>query len=175
MIRSLNGKSPVIHPTAFVSEFAYIVGDVEIGEGSSVWPGVVIRGDSGKIKIGKFTCIQDNSVVHCDSDAEIGDYVAMGHRVLCHAIKVGNRVLLGSGSTVNDKVVIGDDAIVASGAVVLDGMQIEPKVVVAGVPGRVRGPAEERHAELIRYINQDYIRKSRLHKAEGNLESKQGQ
>ena len=62
MIRSLDGKTPKIDPTAFISEFAYIIGDVEIGAGSSVWPGAVIRADAGKIAIGKNTCIQDNSV-----------------------------------------------------------------------------------------------------------------
>ncbi|MDD9995610.1 MAG: hypothetical protein OXS35_07695 [Dehalococcoidia bacterium] len=84
MIRSINGKTPRVHPGAFVSEFAYVVGDVEIGEGSSVWPGTVIRGDSGTVVIGKNTCIQDNSVVHGDADVEIGDDVVVGHRVLCH-------------------------------------------------------------------------------------------
>ena len=73
MIRSLGGKTPSIHPTAFISEAAYIVGDVEIGEGSSIWPGTVIRGDTGKITIGKFTNIQDNSVLHGDDDVIIGD------------------------------------------------------------------------------------------------------
>ena len=68
MIRSLGGKTPSIHPTAFISEAAYIVGDVEIGEGSSIWPGTVIRGDTGKITIGKFTNIQDNSTVHVTTD-----------------------------------------------------------------------------------------------------------
>ena len=95
MIRSLEGKWPMIHPTAFVSEFAYVVGDVEIGEESSVWPGAVVRADNGKITIGRFTCIQDNSVVHGDDDVVIGDWVAIGHRVLCHARTVGDRVLFG--------------------------------------------------------------------------------
>ena len=89
MIRTLDGITPRIHPTAFVSEAAYVIGDVEIGEGSSVWPGSVIRGDMGKITIGKYTCVQDNSVVHCDTDATIGDYVVIGHRVVCHAKNVG--------------------------------------------------------------------------------------
>ena len=79
VLRSLDGIAPRIHPTAFVSEAAYVIGDVEIGEGSSVWPGTVIRGDMGRITIGKYTCVQDNSVVHCDTDAAIGDYVVIGH------------------------------------------------------------------------------------------------
>ena len=81
MIRSFKGKTPKIHPTAFVSEAAYVLGDVEIGENSSIWPGTVIRGDSGKIIIGKNTNIQDNSVVHSDADSWIGDNSTMGHSV----------------------------------------------------------------------------------------------
>ena len=92
MIRSINGKTPRIHPGAFVSEFAYVVGDVEIGEGSSVWPGTVIRGDSGTVVIGKNTCIQDNSVVHGDADVEIGDDVVIGHfQLLCRPRQVLRR------------------------------------------------------------------------------------
>ena len=105
MIRSLDGISPQIHPTAFVSEAAYVVGDVVIGEGSSVWPGSVVRGDMGRVTIGKYTNVQDNSVVHCDTDTTIGDYVTIGHRVVCHAKSVGDRSLLGNGSVVNDGVV----------------------------------------------------------------------
>ena len=82
MIRSLDGKSPKIHPAAFVSEFAYVIGNVEIGEGSSIWPGAVVRADMGKITIGSFTCVQDNSVVHGDADVVIGDRVVIGHQVL---------------------------------------------------------------------------------------------
>ena len=139
LIRSLDGVGPRVHPTAFVSEAAYVVGDVEIGEGSSVWPGTVIRGDSGRISIGRFTCIQDNSVVHGDDDVVIGDKVVIGHRVLCHARRVGHRVLIGNGATVNDGVTIGEDSLLASGTVVIDKMEIPARSLVVGVPGRVRG------------------------------------
>ncbi len=121
MIRSLDGISPRVHPTAFVSEFAYVIGDVEIGEGSSVWPGTVIRADMGRITIGKYTCVQDNSVVHGDADVVIGDYVVIGHRVMCHAKMIGNRVLIGNGATINDGVAIGEDSLIASGAMVVPG------------------------------------------------------
>ena len=139
MIRSLDGIAPRIHPTAFVSEAAYVIGDVVIGEGSSVWPGSVVRGDMGRITIGKYTCVQDNSVVHCDTDATIGDYVVIGHRVVCHARSVGSRSLLGNGSVVNDGVSIGDECVIASGAVVLDDMQVPERSIVVGVPGRSQG------------------------------------
>ena len=96
LIRNLGDKKPLVHPSAFISEAAYVVGDVEIGEGSSIWPGTVIRGDSGKVTIGKYTNIQDNSVVHGDDDVEIGDYVTIGHRVLCQAKYIGNLSLIGN-------------------------------------------------------------------------------
>ena len=106
MIKAFNGKTPKIHKDAFVSEFAYLVGDIEIGAYSSIWPGVVIRADSGKISIGKNTCVQDNSVIHGDADVEICDSVVIGHRFMCHAAVVKNKVLLGNGCVVNDGVII---------------------------------------------------------------------
>ena len=172
MIRSLEGKSPTIHPTAFVSEAAYVIGDVEIGEASSVWPGVVIRADMGKIAIGRYTCIQDNSVVHGDDDVVIGDRVVIGHRALCHARTVGDGVLIGSGATVNDGVEIGRDSIVGSGAMVVDGMSIPPRSLVMGVPARVRRTVEERHVELVRATSEEYVRKAQRYKGQGGLEAK---
>ena len=171
MIRSLDGIFPKIHPTAFISEFAYVIGDVEIGEGSSVWPGAVIRADMGKITIGKFTCVQDNSVVHGDNDVVIGDNAVIGHRVLCHAKNVGDRVLIGNGATVNDGVEIGDDCVLASGTTVLDNMEIPARSIVMGVPGRVRGEIEDRHVELTKYYCDIYIHKAQRYRNQGNLGS----
>jgi carbonic anhydrase/acetyltransferase-like protein (isoleucine patch superfamily) len=171
MIRSLEGKWPRIHPTAFVSEFAYVVGDVEIGEESSVWPGAVVRADNGKISIGRFSCIQDNSVVHGDGDVVIGDWVAIGHRVLCHARTVGDRVLIGSGATVNDGVEIGEGSLVASGATLIERMIVPARSLVVGLPGRVRGQVEERHVELIRHASEDYVEKAGRYKRDGGLEA----
>ncbi len=171
MIRSLDGKSPKIHPTAFVSEFAYVVGDVEIGEGSSVWPGTVIRADAGKIAIGKNTCIQDNSVVHGDDDVSIGDNVVIGHRVMCHAKTVGNSVLIGNGAVVNDGVEIGEYSLLASGCMVVDNMLIPARSLVMGVPGRVRGEVKERHAELIDRTGGHYVERAQRYKSQGNLEA----
>ena len=95
MIRIVDGKGPKIHPSVFVSEAAYIVGDVEIGEGSSVWPGAVIRGDYGKIIIGKNCSIQDNCVLHTDDYLELGDNVLMTHGAVIHALKnIGYRLIL---------------------------------------------------------------------------------
>ncbi len=170
MIRSLDGISPRVHPTAFVSEFAYVIGDVEIGEGSSVWPGTVIRADMGRITIGKYTCVQDNSVVHGDADVVIGDYVVIGHRVMCHAKMIGNRVLIGNGATINDGVAIGEDSLIASGAMVVDNMEIPARSLVVGIPARIRGQVEQRHIDLIKYYCDIYIHKTQRYKRQGDLE-----
>ena len=170
MIRSLNKKTPQIHPNAFVSEAAYIVGDVQIDEGASIWPGTVIRADSGYIKIGKNTCIQDNSVLHGDDDVVIGENVVIGHRVLCHAKNVGDRSLIGNGATVNDGVIIGEDSLLASGTVVLENQQFEARSMVVGVPGNRIGKVQNRHIELIKNIAEMYKDRGELYKSEGNLE-----
>ena len=171
MIRSLDGVSPRIHPTAFVSEFAYVIGDVEVGEGSSIWPGAVVRADTGAINIGRYTCVQDNSVVHGDADVVIGDNVVIGHRSLCHARTVGDRVLIGNGATVNDGVVIGEDSLLASGTVVVDNMVIPARSIVVGVPGRIRGQVQERHIELTKFYGDAYVQKAERYKRQGGLES----
>ena len=170
MIRSLDGVSPRVHPTAFVSEFAYVIGDVEIGAGSSVWPGAVVRADMGSITIGERTCVQDNSVVHGDADVVIGSDVVIGHRALCHAKTVGDRVLIGNGATVNDGVEIGEDSLLASGTMVIDNMVVPARSIVAGLPGRVRGEVEERHLELIGWYRDIYVEKTERYKRQGHLE-----
>lgn len=170
MIRSLGGKTPRIHPTAFISEAAYIVGDVEIGEGSSIWPGTVIRGDTGKITIGKFTNIQDNSVLHGDDDVIIGDNVTIGHRVMCHGRNIGNRVLIGNGAILNDGVLVGEESVIGSGSMILENMDIPEKSIVVGMPGRIRGSVKDKHVDMIDRIAAGYASKAQKYKAEGNLE-----
>ena len=170
MIRSLGGKTPSIHPTAFISEAAYIVGDVEIGEGSSIWPGTVIRGDTGKITIGKFTNIQDNSVLHGDDDVIIGDNVTIGHRVMCHGRNIGNRVLIGNGAILNAGVLVGEESVIGSGSMILENMDIPEKSIVVGMPGRIRGSVKDKHVNMIDRIAAGYASKAQKYKAEGNLE-----
>jgi carbonic anhydrase/acetyltransferase-like protein (isoleucine patch superfamily) len=158
LIRSLGNKIPKIHPTAFISEAAYVVGDVEIGEGSSIWPGTVIRGNLSKIVIGKYVNIQDNCVVHSEANSTttIGNYVSMGHKVMCHATSVGDNCLLGNGSTVNSYTTIHSGSIVAAGTVVLERVEIPPNSLVVGIPGEVKRTISERHIELINKIWNDY-------------------
>ena len=166
MLRSYKGKSPQIHPSAFVSETAYIVGNVEIEANVNIWPGAVIRADSGHLVIRENSCIQDNSTVHADRDAKIGPNVVIGHNVLCHADLVGEYVLIGSGAIVNGGT-IGEYSVIGSGTVVLEGSNIPPRSVVLGCPGRVTGPVQERHIELPRQILSTYIQKGKTFKEHG--------
>ena len=122
MIRSFNGKTPVIADSAFISEAAYIVGDVEIGENSSVWPGTVVRGDSGSIKIGKNTNIQDNSVVH--GGVTIGDNVHVGHGAVINCRRIGDNVLIGMNATLLHDAEIGYLCIIGAGCLVCLGMRV---------------------------------------------------
>lgn len=142
MIRSFGGKTPQIAGSAFISEIAYIVGDVEIGEDSSVWPGAVIRADLASVKIGKNTHIEDNVVLHSGlTSLVIGDNVIIGHSAMVHAQEIGNNVMVGANATILHNVVIGDLCIIAGGAAVPDGMKIPSRSFVAGVPAEVIGEA----------------------------------
>jgi carbonic anhydrase/acetyltransferase-like protein (isoleucine patch superfamily) len=167
MLRSLDGKAPKIDPTAFVSETAYLVGDVEVGPRSSIWPGVVIRADSGKIKIGTGTNIQDNSVLHADHDAEIGDNVTIGHGVICHAKSIGDGSLLGNNSTLNDGVVIGKNSLVASGSTLNENTVYEDNMIVRGTPGKALGNVKERHTELMHRAAASYVNRIGRYKEAG--------
>ena len=139
MIRNLGGKTPKIAESAFISEAAYVIGDVEIGENSSVWPGAVIRADMESVKIGKNTHVEDNVVLHGGlTPIEIGDDVIIGHSAMVHARKIGNKVLIGANATILHNVEIGDSCIIAGGAVVTDGTKIPSGSFVAGVPAQVK-------------------------------------
>ena len=108
MIKPFNGKTPKIANSAFISEQAYIVGDVEIGENSSVWPGTVIRGDHARITIGENTQIEDNCTVHTGFPMTIGDNVHIGHNVVVHCSCIGNTTLIGNHATLSEYAEIGN-------------------------------------------------------------------
>ena len=137
MIRSIDGKTPQIHPSAFISEAAYIVGDVIIGEGTSVWPGAVIRGDYGRIIIGKNCSIQDNCVIHTDDYLEMGDNVLMTHGAVIHGGYVGNNVMIGVNAVCLEDCRVGNYVLIGAGAIVT-GTPIPDESLVIGVPGRIR-------------------------------------
>ena len=140
MIRNFNGKSPQIAPSAFVSEAAYIVGDVEIGEKSNIWPGAVLRADFGTITVGHNTSIEDNCVVHGGTDISIGDNTIIGHGAVIHCHRIGNNVLVGNNATILDGAEVGDFCIIGAGSVVAPETKIPDKSLVIGVPARIKSP-----------------------------------
>ncbi len=168
MIRGFNGKTPKIHPTAFVSEFAYVVGDVEIGEYSNVWPGTIIRANNHKITLARYVNIQDRCVIHSDSDAYYGDYAVLGHGVTCHAKTVGAYTLIGNQAVINGEAIIGEHSVVASGAVVLERAEVPAKSFVIGVPPNqeIRS-ANERQQGMAERTATGYAQNGQRFKADG--------
>lgn len=150
MIREFDAKYPQIAASAFVSEAAYVVGDVEVGEGSSIWPGAVIRGDCGKVRIGKNTSIEDNCVVHGKGDVIIGDNVIVGHGAVVHGYSVGNFVLVGNNAVILNDAVIGAFSIIGAGSVVAEGMQVPQKSLCIGTPARIKGRVSSQQIEQIK-------------------------
>jgi len=167
MIRSFGDKTPVIAESAFVSEAAYVIGDVEIGEGSGVFPGAVIRGDFAGIKIGRNTMVEDNSVIHSGGPVEIGDNVTIGHSVVVHCSKIGNNCLIGNNSTVLDNAEVGSYCIVGAGCVVSQGMKIPDNSFVVGVPAEIKGQVSTERWERRRSGRGGYSEMVRRYKEQG--------
>ena len=168
MILSYRGKSPTIHPTCFKTPDSVIIGDVTIGQESSVWFKAVVRGDIHYIKIGDWTNIQDGCIVHVtggSSPTEIGDYVTVGHGAILHGCRVHDGCLIGMGSVILDDAVVGKGSMVAAGSVVKSGTEIPPGTMVAGNPAVVKRkiPREESNG-FVEWAKQyrDYAREYSL-------------
>ncbi|QID32998.1 gamma carbonic anhydrase family protein [Pampinifervens florentissimum] len=160
IVKPYKDKYPVIHPSVFLAENSTVIGDVEIGEDSSVWYGTVIRGDVNYIRIGKGTNIQDNSVVHVTHDTHptlIGDFVTVGHRVILHGCRIGNYVLIGMGAVVMDGVEIEDYVLVGAGALLTPNKKFPSGVLVAGFPAKVVRDLKEEEMRLIEESAKNYI------------------
>ena len=172
MIRSFKGHIPRIAGSAFVSEAAYIIGDVEIGENSSVWPGAVIRGDFGKIKIGKNTAIEDNCVVHSGSpridlsEMLIGDNVHIGHGAVVNGKRIGSHVLIGMNSTILHDAEIGDFCIIGAGSMVGQDMKIPHRSFVVGVPAKIKGEVTDEQLWWVKQAPLDYLKMAGQYKKE---------
>jgi carbonic anhydrase/acetyltransferase-like protein (isoleucine patch superfamily) len=163
VIKSFNGKTPSIAESAFVSETAYVIGDVEIGEDCGIWPGVVIRGDFAPIKIGRGTDIEDNSVLHTATPMEIGDNIIIGHGVVMHGQKIGHNTLVGNNATILDEAEIGNNCIIAAGCVVTDKMKIPNQSFVAGIPAKIK--AEITADQMAKFDRHDVYYSRELKKA----------
>jgi carbonic anhydrase/acetyltransferase-like protein (isoleucine patch superfamily) len=141
LVRPFDGKSPRLGARVFVAENATLIGDVELGDDSSIWFGTVLRGDVHRIRVGARTNIQDNCTLHVTNGTwpvEIADEVTIGHGVIAHGCTIGRAALIGMGSRVLDGAVIGELALVGAGALVSEGMQVPPRTLVVGVPAKVK-------------------------------------
>jgi carbonic anhydrase/acetyltransferase-like protein (isoleucine patch superfamily) len=139
IIKTLLGKTPKIGKNCFIAETAVIIGDVEIGDDSSIWYGAVLRGDVNPIRIGNRVSVQDNAVLHTTYQKSVvilEDDVTIGHNVTVHGATVKSGALIGIGATVLDDAVIGEGAIVAANALVLANTEVEAGSIYAGVPAK---------------------------------------
>ena len=172
-IRSFAGKYPEISSSAYVDESALVIGDVKIGENSSIWPMTVARGDVHSIRIGKFTNIQDASVLHVTHDGKfspggfpltVGDYVTVGHRVTLHACSVGNLCLIGMSATIMDGAVLGDRVILGAGSLVPTGKELESGYLYVGSPVKRVRELTDKEIEFLEYSANHYVKLKNQHK-----------
>jgi carbonic anhydrase/acetyltransferase-like protein (isoleucine patch superfamily) len=171
MIQGFEGKTPHIAESAFIHESSYIIGDVEIGENSNVWPGAVIRGDFGKIIIGANVAIEDNCVIHSGTpsinsnpDLEIGDNVNIGHGAVVNCRKIGHHVLVGINATILHDAEIGNFCIIGAGAMISQGMKIPDRSFVAGVPAKIKGEITGRQIWWIEEAPKGYVKLAERYK-----------
>jgi len=172
MIRSFEGITPQLAAGAWVDDSAQVIGDVVIGPDSGIWPLVTIRGDVNKITIGARSNVQDNSCLHVTHDGPyspggmalvIGDDVTIGHSVILHACTIGNRVMVGMGSIVMDKVVIEDEVLLAAGSLVSPGKRLESGHLYRGSPATKARALTAAEREQLRYSAAHYVRVKNRH------------
>jgi carbonic anhydrase/acetyltransferase-like protein (isoleucine patch superfamily) len=156
-----------IHPSAFIAPGAAVMGDVTIGQDASVWYGAVLRGDMAPIVIGPESNLQDGTIVHVDDGAPciVGRRVGVGHRVILHGCTVEDECLIGMGSVLLNGVRIGTGSVVAAGAVIPEGMQVPPRSLVMGVPGRIVRPVDPALAARIAETWAHYVAQAQAHRA----------
>jgi carbonic anhydrase/acetyltransferase-like protein (isoleucine patch superfamily) len=168
MIRSHSGKTPKIAVSAYIDPCAVVIGEVEIGERSSVWPNVTIRGDVNAMHIGAETNIQDNSVLHSDDGFPliVGDRVTVGHAVVLHGCVIEDEVVVGIGAVVLNGARVGKGAVVAAGSLVTEGMEIFAGTLAMGVPAKPRRAVSETEQARFREGCMHYVEKAQIYKRE---------
>ena len=169
MLRPYRGVLPRVHPSTFIDDSAQVIGDVEIAEESSVWMGVVIRGDVNRIRIGRRTNVQDGTVIHVTNGTHatiLEDEVTVGHNVTLHGCHVERGSLVGIGSIVMDGCRVGERSLVAAGALVSPGTIIPPRSLVMGVPARVKRQLNEREVADLEVFWKNYVEYTRVYREE---------
>ena len=170
MIRPFRGVTPQIPASAYVDQSAQVIGDVHIGEESSVWCNAVLRGDMFYIRIGNRTNIQDNSVIHTRTGSHptiLEDEVTVGHSVTLHGCYVEHGSLIGIGSIVLDDARVGTKSLVAAGSLIAPGTIIPPRSLVMGIPAKVKRPLTDQEVESLALFWQNYVEFTRKYKSEG--------
>lgn len=171
LILPFNGKTPKVHPSAFLAPTAVLIGDVSVGADSSVWFGAVLRGDDPThgITIGRRTSVQENCVVHVGhwGPTVVGDDVTVGHGAKFECCTIGDRSVVGMNAVILQRVRIGAECVIAANTVVLESAEIPDRSVVAGVPGKVKKTLEGGAAEWIKDGGEHYVQLSRKYLAAG--------
>ncbi|HEY9035857.1 MAG TPA: gamma carbonic anhydrase family protein [Pseudomonadales bacterium] len=174
-IRSYQGIAPTLGQRVFVDDTALVLGDVHIGDDSSVWPMTTVRGDMHRIRIGRRTSIQDNSVLHITHAGPfspegwpliIGDDCTVGHRAILHGCTIGNRVLIGMGAVVMDGAIIEDDVVVGANSLVSPGKHLASGFLYMGSPARAVRELSERERRFFAYSSNNYVALKEIHRAE---------
>lgn len=171
LVIPFNGKTPVIHETAFLAEGSVIIGDVEIGAEAGIWFNAVLRGDVEPIRIGRRTNVQDGAVIHTDPGCPciVGESVTVGHNVILHGCRVGDGATVGMGATVLNRASVGEEAFVAANALVLEDTNVPARMLVAGLPARPKRELTKAQAADFRKNADGYVRR-----AAGYLEARKG-
>jgi len=171
MIRPFRGKHPQLHPTAYIEESAQVIGDVTIGEESSVWFNATVRGDVHFIRIGSRTNVQDGTVIHVTNGTHatvLEDEVTIGHNVTLHGCYVERGSLIGIGAIVMDGVRVGAQSLVAAGSLLTPGTQIPPRSLVMGSPARVKRSLTDEEVAGLAVFWKNYIGYTRAYLEERN-------
>ena len=176
-IRTYQDITPIVNEGVFIDDTALLIGDVQIGKDSSIWPMTVVRGDVNKIRIGKRSNIQDSSVIHVthphtDMPAghavEIGDNVTVGHKVILHGCKVGDHCLVGMGSTIMDGAVLEPFVLLGAGSLVSPGKVLEEGYLWLGSPVRKVRQLSDEERKWIKYSSQHYVDLKNRHLESGD-------
>ena len=168
MIRPFGSAQPQIHDSAYIDESAQVIGDVQVGEESSIWCNATVRGDMFFISIGNRTNVQDNSVIHTRTGTHptiLEDEVTIGHSVTLHGCYIERGALIGIGSIVLDDVRVGSQSLIAAGCLLTPGTIIPPRSLVMGAPAKVKRPLTDEEVASLDLFWQNYVEYSRRYRA----------
>lgn len=171
MIIDYDNTSPTLGDNVFIAQSATVIGNVALGQSSSIWYGSVLRGDVGQIHIGARSNIQDLSVIHVTTDLYdtwVGDDVTVGHRVILHGCKIENKCLIGMGAIILDGAVIGEGSLIGAGSLITPRTQIPAGSLVMGSPGRVVRQLNAKERAEIEFSAKHYVDIAQKHKIKTN-------